>query len=448
MATGERGEARFRAPAGVARVSAWTEHSTAGPTEVEVVPNREVVVELVLAPSAAVEGRVLDARTGAPISGAELWVSSFQNSVRATTDTLGRYALKPFPVDERGHVLRCEHRGYASDSASLVIYPNQCWRVETQARGTRPNARVQSVLQRGFPVRLDMQLLPARMLIGRVLDPVGSPIEGAEVRALGHVWIGEGVARPDEAGTRTDEAGRFELQQLRPDITYSIEASMEGFARLRTFVSPGDVLVVDVGVLELQASQELHVLVLAADGTPAEGAVLRLHTAPLAGEEADAVVASRRSFPRDADYDLPLEERTTDAEGYARFEHAAAGAYRLDLRVDGRRVFWRDLELQHGSQGSPVLMELSETLVTLRGMVLRDGVAISNAVVHVEGVGSRKVLTSDAGVFVLAGNEPDFGYSLHATWTDPDGDLWESPTYEVTPVERSFVELVLARPGS
>lgn len=447
LATSEHGEARFCVPAGIARVSAWAEDFTAGPAEIAVIRDREVEVELASTPSAAVEGRVLDARTELPISGAELWVSTFQNSIRATSDDQGRYVLDPFPVDERGHLVRCERSDYGPESVSLVTYPNQCWRVETPARAARPPARAPSVLRRGFPAQLDIRLLPARKLIGRVLDPAGVPVEGVRVRALGHVWIGEGVALPDEAGARTDEMGRFELPQLRPDITHSVEAILEGFARPRAFVSPSDVLVVDVGVLRLAESQEVHVLVLAADGTPVEGSVLRLHAAPLAGEEGEALIAGRRSFPRDADYDLPLEERTTDAAGYARFEHAVVGAYRLDLRLDERRLFWRDLEL-HGSLGSPVLMELPGTLVTLRGRVVRDGVAIPNAVVHVEGVGLREVSTSSTGAFVLAGNEPNFGYSLYATWTGPDGEVWESPKYEITPAERSFVDLDLAGPGS
>lgn len=423
------GEGRFEIPPGHVRLSAWTDGATSGPERCEV--RGAADLELTLSPASSVVGQVLDARTGMPVADAWLWVSSFQSSDRVRADDRGEFVLSPFPVDASVHFVHCEKPGYGFERVGLSLFPNQTWQVDSAARVGPPSTKARATLQRGFPARLDIRLQPARTVTGVVVDPAGAPVAGAWVRALGHVWIGSGLAGPDEASTRTDDAGVFELQPLRPDITHSIAVEAEALACARIFVPPSETQVVNLGVLRLQRPADVRVLVLAADGTPTEGAVLRLHEGAPTPEQQRALESSRQRFPRDADYDLPIEERVTDANGHVRFERAVVGAHRIDLRIDGARVLWRDLDVRPGVAPEAVVLELPESFVTWRGVVTKEGAGVPDAVVQVVGAESRQAVCGPNGAFVLAGIDPSRDYSVQANWFDSAGKLWTSSRLEV-----------------
>jgi hypothetical protein len=119
-------------------------------------------------------------------------------------------------------------------------------------------------------------------LAGRVLDPNGEPVEGAEVwnGALVEVAAARGgAARTGLVSTHSGPEGRFELEGLDPG-TVRVTALADGFAPSETAERVLEAGFTPSGVvLRLRVGARIHGEVFRPDGSPAAGRELQLASA-------------------------------------------------------------------------------------------------------------------------------------------------------------------------
>ncbi|MBK7878687.1 MAG: carboxypeptidase regulatory-like domain-containing protein [Planctomycetes bacterium] len=246
---------------GIARFDALP----AGPVMVEVAPVDTVVprparVELkagevvervvALAPGATVRGRVLDARSKSPIAGARLGIGPGLHGRTVTTDAQGEYAWPGVPAD-RAFLLHVEARGYGHASKTVKGGP------------TEPASE-----------RVDFELVPARRARGRLLaSDATTPVPNARVEARN---VRGRLDTYDVRAARTDAEGRFELVDLRADVTHELWVLARGHGRvLVPFpATEAQSAVVELGDVVLAASATASGRVLDGAGKPVAGAML------------------------------------------------------------------------------------------------------------------------------------------------------------------------------
>src|SRR5262249_53781141 len=122
------------------------------------VPDAGAKATLVLAPTAGVRGRVVDASTAAPLSGIRVVARCASATFTGRSATDGRY----------------EVRG---------LVPGPCRLSADDARFVPWTAR--ATLSAGEMEAQDVTLVRAATLQGRVVDPDGHPVEGATGTVLG-----------------------------------------------------------------------------------------------------------------------------------------------------------------------------------------------------------------------------------------------------------------------
>lgn len=153
-------------------------------------------------------GRVVDER-GRPVPGAELKLgfldlpNSWLEPLRAKTTKEGRFSFQPLTADD--YVLSLRSSGFSSAEFRLDI-----------VAGVSP-------LDLG-----EVVLSPAVALEGRVVDPQGRPVAGAEVAAEWQKGKGPKVFPSSSTVARAD--GRFRLQDLQEGESYHLTAGASGFA--------------------------------------------------------------------------------------------------------------------------------------------------------------------------------------------------------------------------
>jgi len=323
------------------------------------------------------EGFVVDAK-GQPVSGAEVTASGGPAPMRATTGESGGFALEvqagtwvlsarhrqalgahPAPLSVApGETLRgltltlgaaggLEGRVTSSDGAAvpgavlvasasgsegtlgratsdaaggyrLELPPGQ-YDVAVGARGFSFTAHASLVVPPGVWAPLDVRLQPSTAeLEGRVLDPAGRPVPGAEVRAQRHENEGEAHT------TRADAQGAYFFQGLEPGPLrlHARKQGASGWVRRMTYVGTGtrqqvDLTLPDTGIVQGQVTR-------ASGGPPSEPAVVR-------------------AIPRGTEARLAFVE--TDAQGRYQLE-LPAGVYQLTAVLPGARfMYFQDDDL-------------------------------------------------------------------------------------------------------
>lgn len=250
------------------------------------------VVALELPPGIDVGGRVVDA-TGAPVAGADVWISTgvtrSHGTTATTTDADGAFALRQLSP---GCFLGARAVAYAPSRPVHVQH-----RME-RAPGADPLAVV-----------LELPGAGARVS-GVVRVPSGAPARGAEVR-VGAAWgfdlFGPTGAEgpPPPAVARTDEHGRFAVDGVAPG-TVTVAAR---HADERSFA-------VAVQRVDAAAGDEAHVTLDFALGAFLVGVARGADGAPVARAVVAASVAGGADpFPRSS-FDEP--RTVTDDDG--RFE--------------------------------------------------------------------------------------------------------------------------------
>lgn len=204
-----------------------------------------------LAPKAVIEGRIQQAGTNAPLEG----------DVTLIEGTAPRVATN-YRTDAQGH-FRLE----ATAAARKILLAKAPGHVSA-ARTLPPSA--------GGAVGVHFHLFPAVAVSGVLLDPTGSPLDGATVRVL---YPGEALAFSLEAemgNIPTDSLGRFHLRYVRAQASFVLEVTKPGYVpavsdALATATVPIEGLRVQV---RLEKGATVEGVVQDRTGRPISGAVL------------------------------------------------------------------------------------------------------------------------------------------------------------------------------
>ncbi|MFE8599949.1 carboxypeptidase regulatory-like domain-containing protein [Archangium violaceum] len=203
-------------------------------------------VEVVLGAGSRLSGSVTDEQR-MPVEGARVIAvfTAHSRFFETLTDAQGRYFLGPLPRGE--YVLVASHQDTMSRASALRLHPPD--------------------------VRQSLTLIAPRTLVGRVLNPEGEPVAGAEVS----------LGRMDERRVLTDERGHFSFEGLTT-LFYQVTAhhgGLMGTERVSFYSSQEDgtpsplskELTVELGT----ALAALEGVVRDERGQPVADAVIRLY---------------------------------------------------------------------------------------------------------------------------------------------------------------------------
>lgn len=305
----------------------------------------------------ALEGTVTGG-DGLPVAGARIWAL-----LRSDLGTKGFPA--PFTTTAGDGTFAVPHRG---EGAMLWVCADGF--LEESAPIHFPEEPVQ------------VRLLPAGLVRGRVLGRDGSPVAGAMVRAdradgaMGST--GPRIATPCPHGepVTTDAEGRFELSRLWP-AWYTVSAGAPGLMSATsspTRVDDGEPVEVE---LHFQEGSTVSGRVASPDGRPVPGA--------------DVWISLESS----------LTALKTQADGSFRIEGVAAGRASLMARADGYDSTQRKIDVSGGEVRADLVLEPEQELelVKVRGRVLGpDGAPVEGARVSVS---NQSVHSAWDGSFTL-----------------------------------------------
>jgi uncharacterized GH25 family protein len=297
---------------------------------IEVVAGKTVSgLEVVVRKGATIEGRVTTTE-GHPVAGTRLRVMPTEG---ADNPLLAGLGLSEAVADGDG-AYRLE--GVAEGNRSIVAESRDHPKV-VQALAVQPGSN-----------HLDFQLADGREVSGRVIDPQGQPIPGAEVSLSSPAGGWNGTTGPD---------GGFRMTAI-PDGAYRLLADKEGWA---------------------QSTEEIHVA-----GGPVQGLVLRL-------DRGGAIVGrvSGLGFEELSRVQISANGPTGGQPGRVDYQ----GSYRIDalppgewiveaLLPENRRAVGK-VQLAPGQTQASLDLEFGGGL-TLSGVVLQKEQPVAGAMVTVQ----------------------------------------------------------------
>ncbi len=211
-----------------------------------------------------------------------------------TTDSRGAFSLDIPDVSRLLVVARAD--GYISAERGVVVSP------------TQPK------------LRLDFALFPASRVSGRVVDETGRPVPAAEIYVRYPDEVRRFTYDQETGGVRSDDFGYFTLPFVARGRGFVIDTVAEGrlpasSQELHVTQPVLEGLMVGVGPV----GQRVRVNVLAEDGRPLSGAIVRLRAG---SDAAEYSVEQRQSrvFLRMAN-----RMATTGADGSVQFTGVPAG---------------------------------------------------------------------------------------------------------------------------
>ncbi len=367
-------------------------------------PEAGAKASLVLAPTAGVRGRVVDASTAAAVTGIRVVARCGAATFTGRAGAAGRYEIRGLPP------------GSCRLSADDPRYVAWTGRVTVTAGATEEK---------------DVPLVRAAMLVGRVVDPDGRPVEGASgqvfrnrenpMRAFLRLG-GEPIFRSGRDGT-------FKASRLAPGTNLRLTVRHEDFEP-RTLGGIALVAGATKSGLTVVLSRGLTVRGFVKDeaGLPLAGAEVELQRSRMfsqSGRRGEMVQFGMMGGPGQQ------PKRTTGADGRFEFRGLTAGDYTLVASKKGlTRERVDPLKVAEGPEGEPVQL------------VLRAGVAITGYVRDKAGngvagwvVGVRPQGGSAGPLAGLLGQGPP-------ERTGPDGSfliegLTAGETYELQPFSES-----------
>jgi len=294
-------------------------------------------------PEGGVQGRVVSARDGAPVEGAEVALLRSDGVEPSVTGLLGTLLSsesrkRSARTDEDGafSILRLQEGTY-----ELSVVPPL--RGNDANRFAPAPSRTVKAIEGIVETGIEIELEPSLSLAGVVLGADSGPISGAEVRAYPR-----GGGLRDTSRASSDEDGRFSLGSLAPG-TYDVGARAEGWADppLVEVTLPRD----EELVIELRRGVEVSVLVRGPDGAPVQGATGRL--VRLDGRGTPASTDAERAL-----VGLLEGGGISGPEGTLELGRYDPGSYRLEVRRGGRTATLEDVVVKDG--GSTVLEVILE----------------------------------------------------------------------------------------
>ena len=336
---------------GSVRLVAWSEHATARPVSAELAAGSSAAVELALEPALPVLGRVLDARTGAPLAGASVSLWTFAEEDVVTTGPDGSFRHPRFPARAPAQQIAARARGYGTSVRCLRIGEDGAWKLSARHAG-------ESSLRGSGTPWIELELVPELVVRGRAVDASGAPLAGAHVTIEGFQRVLPSVASRDAAAAECGADGSFELGGLRSDLGHALTLEAPGLTcePLELAATSG---VLELGALVLAPATFLSGVVLDPAGVPVAEAEVVLR---LAGAE------PVRSAALDAGARVGSHERraVTGPEGTFLFE--GLWAARVSLAVETEQGDTAQALLEPRADGSfdPSCLTLAPPLAVLR----------------------------------------------------------------------------------
>jgi protocatechuate 3,4-dioxygenase beta subunit len=311
-----------------------------------------LVKDFALEREIVVLGRVTDAKSGAPIPGAEVgegWV--FNKVTRA--DANGAYEL----------------HGFGSSGS---------YEVHARAKGYGTKGRTKLPEPVDGAIALDFALAPARAVTGRVVDASHAAVEGAYVAAVASAMLDEGQLA-EWPSSRTGADGRFEIANLTSELHHTLFVQKRGAATVVHELSAAEYGTpsLDVGDVELSPPALLIGRVVDDKGV----GVPNVETG-LSGTNRDRYRLLDPREPQVSTFGFYVAERRTRTDERGRFSFAdlPAGSFKVTVRPSQRQA------------PPPVDVEIAPGEVK-RGVVVTmvNGASISGHVVTTTGTGIAAV---------------------------------------------------------
>ena len=384
--TGPSGTALLAAPSGQFEVRAVANGFTPAFKDVLVDAqdphDGRIRVELELEPARRVQGLVVNENDD-PVAGARiaagLTVEANMAAMRrvlrnanrkpavAISDPEGRFEFSGIAADR--YDLQVEAEGYAPATLPAV------------AMGIDPDAPTMQPLPAGSVQELpEIKLNRGYELGGRVIDPEGHPLEGAEVVLISEQSLGV-RQRNRERRTTSDSVGRFSFDQLGADL-YELVGYAEGFApssldRLsipkRGRRSDGtESALSDEHVVQLSPALSFQVEIVDGQGNAVAG-----FASLEPGRDSESAMLHYHHLTR-LDRRLIFQE---SQNGHFRFNSLVAGSYRVEASTrDGRRGSG-EIKLHGPHEGREPLLRIPvKRLAQIVGTVSRpDGRVLPGA---------------------------------------------------------------------
>lgn len=406
-----------------ASLVAWKDELFGEHTIAALDPDEVRTHEVVLDPTVVVQGLVTDKHSGAPVTGAEVRISTLDRDVGTSTDSSGRYTLR-FPAQGRGHAISFRSPTHGEESVQIVANPDGLCLLQFP--------EPESLDWSASPMEVDVQLPRALTLLGTVTDAGGTPIPGASVTANGYYAMAAGIGFPDTASAVTDGSGEFALEGLRSDIGHQLVVTHDGMATLSHEV-PADVTGHrDCGRLVLSEALPLVGAVVDQLGLPVQGLEVRVMARAPRNVLSETSADSEPS--RDTGLRMGLSRRTlTSRDGTFAIDQLPAGDYSVHVSELRRRVLEADVTLDAGTSARGLELQIPSTEGTLEGRVVRQSQPVPDATVVLSHKGWKRFAQADAhGRFRLCAVRLEAAYDLQAFVLDADGGILEqSATHEV-----------------
>jgi hypothetical protein len=147
---------------------------------------------------------IVTADTGNPVVGALVILSFDPWEYRSTTDAGGWYRFADLPVGTYGVIV--QKTGYQLSAAVGGNAQLPLTSALRQLRGV--------VVTEGQPARVDFKMMPLGTISGVVRDEQGEPIQGVTISLLVPSYSDQVFRLQGILGTRTDDEGRYRLDNL------------------------------------------------------------------------------------------------------------------------------------------------------------------------------------------------------------------------------------------
>lgn len=371
-------------------------------------------LDLLMERGTTIGGVVTDQLTGRPVEGAQVSTYDRTNVSLAPvlTDAQGEFEIGPWPLDVLMG-LEIWARGYGPELARVRVAGDGSWQVP--ARFGQPESMGRG---RAF---VDVRLVPEKVVTGRVLiSGAAGDMPLGQVEAHGDFLVIANISMADVATAPVAPDGRFLLEGLRSDIRHGIVVRVPGRS-LRVLEAPPVAGVVDLGELTLDAPNRVSGTVLGASAEPIPGAKAVLTLRPAREGELQLSPDGGANAERDAwgpTLELARWESFTDSQGRFAFEGTGSGQFHLYVKVLGRMVAERSVEVRVPDlQVDPLVLEQDLRHVEVR--VQLDGAPLAGATVQLANYGFAEQLaeyrTDARGVFHSFSLEPERTYVARIT---------------------------------
>ena len=350
-------------------------------------------------PRYAITGRVIDAENGAPVPGVAVFVfprpwgiHRFDLTAQTVSGPDGSYRVNGLRPEDSDQCAVAMGAGWISRELATE---------SREDRAVLPTAEAVA----GDTYRLDLHVVRAARLEGRILLPDGAPAAGAEVRGLirtvpdGLMMVRSFTSEDLIQSVQADADGRFVLASVAAAKALRVEARSSGYAW--TLSPPVETALGRSSSVEIQLRRPRRAIlkvVSAKDGSPVEGATVR--TRRIRTQE------QRREWPFEDPTDLV---RTSDAQGGVDLSPLPSAPVRFSVKAPGYQLYASPQSEDAFEQVlQPVAGSTLDYTATIR---LEQAGIVSGRIIAPDGVPAN-VFSVDVRALDAPGNERTYRFEL------------------------------------